>query len=416
MTETLADTGFTNTGWGVLAGVKVLDLTQMLSGPYCTMLLADHGADVIKIEPFGGETTRGNGPYLPQDTDCTLGGYFQSVNRNKRNLVVDLRSPEGREIILKLAAECDVVVSNFRHGVMGRLGLGFAALRAINPRLIYASVSGFGSPEFGESPYAEWPAYDVIAQAMGGIMSITGSDPETPTKVGPGIGDIFPGTLLAFAIVAALRRAERDGVGQQLEVAMYDAVVALCERAIYQYSYTGRSPMADGPNHPFLTPFGMFPAKDGWVALAAQNDNFWQVLCKVMGRDDLIYTAGFADKPARTGNRAEVNELVAGWTRLYTKAELKEMLGGKIPFGPVQTAAEILQDPHIKARDMVVAVEEPYSGASAMVANTPVKFSATQGGVRHRAPFLGEHTSKVLAGLGYSPEDVAGLKARRVVW
>ena len=398
---------------GVLEGVRVIDLTQMLSGPFCTMLLADHGAEVIKIEPFGGETTRGNGPYLDGDEAQTLGGYFQSVNRNKESLVLNLRSAAGQQAILDLAKKADVVVSNFRPGVMDRLGLSYEALARANPRIVYASISGFGDDGTGPNAYSGWPAYDVIAQAMGGVMAITGPDAATPTKVGPGIGDIFPGTLLAFGIVAALRHAEREGVGQQVEVAMYDAVVALCERAIYQYSYTGEIPAGEGCDHPFLAPFGMFPARDGWVSIAAQNDNFWFVLAEVMGRPDLKSLKGFATKPDRTSNRCEVNRIVREWTAAFTKAELKKMLGGRIPFGPIQTAAEIMTDPHLEARGMLVPIEEG-SGRRIVVAGTPVKFSATPGGVRRRGPLIGEHTDATLAAIGYSPERIAAMRLEGV--
>lgn len=405
------------TGFGVLEGVRIVDLTQMLAGPFCSMLLADHGADVIKIEPFGGETTRGNGPYLPGDRDKSLGGYFQSVNRNKRSLVLDLRSIAGRHIALDLIARSDVIINNFRVGVMDRLGLSYDAVREANPRIVYASLSGFGSPAFGASPYGDWPAYDVIAQAMGGVMAITGPDAATPVKVGPGVGDIFPGSLLAFAIVAALRHAERTGSGQQVEVAMYDAIVALCERAVYQYGYTGRSPSGEGPTHPFLAPFGMFPASDGWISLAAQNDNFWNVLVEIMGQPELKTQPGFSTKLERTENRERVNELVREWTRNQSKAELKRLLGGRVPFGPVQTAAEIVQDPHIAARGMLAEVEEPYAGtgSTARIVGTPVKFSATPGGVRRRGPLLGEHSGTILKELGYAEADVEKLKAKGVV-
>lgn len=405
------------TAFGVLEGVRIVDLTQMLSGPFCTMLLADHGADVIKIEPFGGETTRGNGPYLSGDNDQTLGGYFQSVNRNKRSLVLDLRSGPGRKVLLDLVRQSDAIVSNFREGVMERLGLSYGELRAINPRIVQASISGFGSAAFGASPYGDWPAYDVVAQAMGGIMAITGSDPRTPVKVGPGVGDIFPGTLLAFAIVAALRHAERTGAGQRVEVAMYDAVVALCERAIYQYSYTGESPYPEGQTHPFLAPFGMFPAADGWIALAAQNNNFWALLADIMACPELKTEAGFATKAERTTNRNAVNQRVGAWTRRFTKVELKQLLGGKVPFGAVQTAAEIVNDPHLAARGLLAEVEEPGagSGARARVVDTPIKFSRTPGGVRARGPLLGEHSDSILASLGYSAANIAALKAERFV-
>ena len=213
----------------ILKGLRVLDLSRMLSGPYCTMHLADHGAEVIKIESETGDTSRGNGPFREDDPDHDWAGYFVSLNRGKKSVQLDLKTPEGRADFRALAATADVIVENFRPGVMDRLGLSFESLAAENPRLVYAAIRGFGDPRTGEGPYEDWPSYDVVAQAMGGLMSITGPDAKTPTKTGPGVGDIFAGMMMAFGIMAALREAEATGKGQFVDVAMYDAMISLCE-------------------------------------------------------------------------------------------------------------------------------------------------------------------------------------------
>jgi crotonobetainyl-CoA:carnitine CoA-transferase CaiB-like acyl-CoA transferase len=219
---------------GALAGLRVIDLTQVLAGPYCTMMLADQGADVVKIEPVEGDPTRHFGPFRSDDKDHFFGGYFQSTNRNKKSIGLDLKSLEGKALFKRLAKDADIVVENFRAGVMDRLGLSFESLAVENPRLVYAAIRGFGDPRTGQSPYVDRPAFDVVAQAMGGAMGITGPDAFTPMKIGPGVGDIFPAALSAFGIMAAVFRARQTGHGQFVDIAMYDGILALCERLVYQ--------------------------------------------------------------------------------------------------------------------------------------------------------------------------------------
>ena len=267
------------------------------------------------------------------------------MNRGKESVVLDLQRPQGREAFLRLVPRVQVLVENFRVGVMERLGLGYETLRAINPRLVYAAIRGFGDPRTGESPYVRWPAYDVVAQAMGGIMSITGPDPNTPVKVGPGVGDILPAMFLALGIVGASRYAERTGRGQFLDVAMYDAVLAVCERIVYQYSYTGQVPGPEGNGHPLLCPFDLFPTRDGWVAIAAPWDHLWRKLCAAMGRPELGEDPRFVTNEERVRRAPEVRRLIADWTSVRTKAEVVAALGGVVPCGPLNDAREILQDP-----------------------------------------------------------------------
>tara|TARA_R110001606_G_scaffold12165_4_gene52340 strand:- start:18007 stop:19203 length:1197 start_codon:yes stop_codon:yes gene_type:complete len=392
-------------GWGALSGVRVLDLSMMLAGPYCTMMLADQGAEVIKIEPPTGDTTRTLGPYNDDDKERMFGGYFQSINRNKKGIVLNLKEECDRQIFLKLVTKSDVLVENYRSGVMERLGLGYDSLIKQNPKLVYACVRGFGDPRSGASPYLQWPAYDVVAQAMGGSMAITGERDGAPMKIGPGIGDTVPAMMLAFGILAALRHSERTGEGQFVDIAMYDGMIALCERSIYQYSYTGKAPKPEGNNHPLLCPFGIFPTTDGWVSIAAHQENFWSALCRHMGRPELATDPSYASNAARLNNQDHVISVVSEWTRLRTKAEVASILGGEVPVGPVNNAEDIIKDPHTAMRGMLASVDQPGSTRSVVIANTPLRFSSTPGGVRNRAPMLDEHRAQIFRSLGLCDEE-----------
>jgi crotonobetainyl-CoA:carnitine CoA-transferase CaiB-like acyl-CoA transferase len=375
---------------GVLAGVRVLDLSRMLSGPYATMMLADHGAEVIKIEDAGGDTSRANGPFRADDPRHEWAGYFVSLNRSKQSIVLDLKSETGKADFRALAAGADVVVENFRPGVMERLGLGYESLAAANPRLVYAAIRGFGDPRTGESPYADWPSYDVVAQAMGGIIALTGPDAATPVKVGPGVGDIFAGALMSFGIIAALRAAEATGRGQFVDVAMYDAMLSLCERAVYQHDFDGTVPGPEGNGHPLLAPFGIFPAADGKVALGIVDDAFWRELARAMADPGLGTDPRFATRAARRANAADVNSRVAAWTSLHGKAALAATLGGRVPFGPVNTVADIFADPHVAGRGMIASIPHPDPGARPWrVAANPVHFASDPAPIPASPPRLG---------------------------
>lgn len=398
------------TGAGALDGVIVVDLTQHLSGPYCTQLLADQGATVIKVEPIGGDSIRHAGPFHPADADQIYGGYFQSVNRNKLGIAIDLKNPEGVATFKELVRNADIVVENYRAGVMERLGLSYDVLREVNPSIVYGTVRGFGDPRSGRSPYSDWPSYDVVAQAFGGVIGITGDDPEHPAKTGPGVGDIFPGTLTTVGILAALYRAQKTGQGQFVDVGMADGILALCERIIYQHSYEGRIPKQEGRIHPVFSPFGMFPASDGFVTIAGHLDSSWAKLTRIMGQPELAGDPRFCDRHARVKNNRDVYDVLSAWTSQHTKKELLVLLGGQVPFGPVYNVAEIFEDPHFKARNMLAEVEQPGTGETVTIANTPIHLSDTPGGVRHRAPLLGEHTDEVLGGFGFTADQVDTLR------
>lgn len=399
---------------GALDGMVVIDLTQMLAGPYSTMMLADQGARVIKVEPPGGERTREAGPRAEGAIGRSQGGYgayFASVNRNKESVVLDLKSPEGKGALLRLIDRADALVENFRSGVMERLGLSYETLAKRNPKLVYATLRGFGDPRTGLSPYADWPAYDPVAQAMGGIMGITGPVAGgAPTKIGPGVGDIVPGMFLAFGISTACWRAQRSGRGQFVDVAMTDAVLALCERIVFQYSVTGVAPGPEGNGHPLLCPFGLFPASDGWVSLGVPNDRFWVPLMQKMGRPELAVDPRYRSNDDRIARRAEVESLVGDWTSRYSRAELTGLLGGDIPYAPVYTAADVFADPHYRTRQMLVETEFPGSATPLVIAGTPVKMSETPGAVRRRAPLVGEHSEAVFSEFGFDAAEIAALR------
>ncbi|WP_028933424.1 CaiB/BaiF CoA transferase family protein [Pseudonocardia spinosispora] len=376
---------------GPLDGVQVVDLTHALAGPYTTMLLADLGADVLKIEPPDGDLARRAGP-IPLGSDvAAYGGYFQSVNRGKRSIVLDLKTVDGAATLRELVADADVLVENFTAGVMERLGLSYESLAATNPRLIYATVRGFGDARSGESPYLAWPAFDVVVQAMAGILGITGTEDGVPIKVGPGIGDIFPGTMLALGITSALYEARGSGRGQFVDVAMYDAVLALCERIVYQHSYTGEVPRPQGNRHPLLSPFDILPAADGWVAVAAPNDGRWRRLCELIDRPDVAADLSLATNELRVAKRDVVFDVLASWTRPRTKDQILARLGGEVPVGAVRDIAEIMTDPHVATRDMLIDLDHPGTGRRFQVAGQPLKFSRTPALPQRRAPLLDEH-------------------------
>lgn len=385
---------------GPLAGVRVLDLTQALAGPFCTMLLADLGADVVKIEPPAGDMTRFGGPFTREDTERAYGGYFASINRNKRSVVLDLKSDAGRGAFLRLAATADAVVENAKAGVMDRLGVGWDVLHARNPRLVYGAIRGFGDPRTGRSPYVEWPAFDVVAQAMGGLVGATGTEDGQTLRCGPSAGDIYPATLAALGVTAALHHAARTGEGQFLDVAMYDGVLALCEAIVYRYSYTGQVTVPTGNGHPALTPFDIFPTADGACAVAAPTEKHWAILCERMGRPELVEDDRTRTNRERVANAELVREAVSSWTRARTTAEVVAALGGEVPVGPVHTAADIFGDPHVSAREMLVEVEQPDGSRPVLLAGSPIKLTATPSGVYRRPPRLGEHTAEVLSEIG----------------
>ena len=400
---------------GALDDLRVIDMTHFLAGPYCTQMLADQGADVIKVEPLGGDSTRAFGPFHADDSLKAYAGYFASVNRNKRSMALNLKHPGAREALLKLVAGADVLVENYRSGVMERFGLSYETLREINPRLVYAAIRGFGDARTCPSPYGDWPAYDVVAQAVGGLMAITGELDGQPSKVGPGVGDLVPAMMCAFGIVCAVHHARRTGQGQFVDVSMVDSVLALCERVIHQHAYGDLVPGPQGNHHPFLCPFGTFQTSDGWCTIAAHDDPMFAVLCDRIGQPELLADPRFATWELRYEHRVPLIAAVTAFTSRHTKQELLGLLGGAVPFGPVYNVDEIVADPHFAAREMIVEVAQPGMQAPVKLAGVPIKMSATQGRIRHRAPLLGEHNDEILAEIGYSPEDITRWRAEKAI-
>ncbi|MFC4359177.1 succinyl-CoA:mesaconate CoA-transferase [Halobium salinum] len=383
---------------GALSDLRVVDLTQVLAGPYCTMLLADLGADVVKVERPGGDLIRPNPPFLDDgDTDPAdqpYGGYFQSVNRGKRSVELDLGDRRDRTDFLSLVETADVVVENYRAGTMERFDLGYETLREHNPELIYAAIRGFGDPRTGETDRQGRPCFDLVAQALGGVMEITGQADGPPTKVGPGVGDLFTATLNAVGILAAVHHRERTGEGQFVDTAMYDSMVSMCERTAYQRSYTGEAPTRQGNSHPTLFPYDAFETTDGHVVIAAFGDGHWRALCAAMDRPDLV--ADYPDAAARLDARDHLRGVLADWAAGRSSDAVVDALDGDVPCAPVQDADDVAADPHVRAREMLVEVDQPGTGERVEVAGQPIKLSATPTRPGQRAPLLDEHREELL--------------------
>ena len=393
---------------GPLRHLTVIDCTMALAGPYGTALLADLGADVIKVEPPGGDASRRAPPRVPdsappgaeQTGGVDFGGYFASINRNKRSIVLNLKDAADRDVLLALCERADALVENMRDGVMDRLGVGYETVRACNPKIVYACIRGFGDRRTGESPYVDRPAYDIVAQSMGGHVHITGPEGGRGVPAGASIGDIFPGTLMALGLVSAVANAKETGVGQFLDVAMYDAVLAMSETIVCNYGFDRTELGARGVHHPNLMPFGLFRAKDGAVAIAAPGPKHWNALCEIMARGDLIDDPRTRNTFVRRANQAFVEGEINAWTGTLTRAEIVERLAPHLPCGPVNRAADIFADPHVAARDMITEFEIPGDNPKVAIVGSPIKFSETPGGFHRRPPLLGEHTEEILRQFG----------------
>ena len=372
-----------------LQGLKVLDLTRVLAGPYATMIMADLGADVVKVEiPGTGDDSRHFGPYIGQES-----AYFMSINRGKRSITLNLKDQDDQETFLKLVEKADVVVENYRPGTMEKLGLGYEVLHKRNPKAIYAAVSGFGHT----GPYSHRPAYDAVVQAMGGIMSITGPEGGHPVRVGTSIGDITAGLFTTIGIMAALQHRNETGEGQKVDVAMLDCQLAVLENAIARYSVTGEVPGPAGNRHPSITPFETFPTIDGEIMIAAGNDALFKRLCQVFGATEWLEDERFSTNALRTEHREVLIPMIAAVTMEKTTGQWQTLLDESgVPNGPINTVDKVMADPQILAREMVQIVEHPDAGPVTM-AGIPVKMSKTPGRIRSASPRLGEHTAEVFA-------------------
>jgi len=386
-----------------LEDLVVLDFSRVLAGPFCTMMLCDLGAKVIKVErPGSGDDSRTYTPFVKGES-----AYFMSINRGKKSITLDLKHPKGKEIAVELAKRSDVLVENFKPGVMDNLGLGYEALKEINPRLVYASISGFGYT----GPYSERPAYDLIIQGMGGIMSITGPDEHHPTKVGSSIADIFAGLFAAIGILSALHNRELTGRGQWVDVGMLDAMVAVLENAVSRYLATGSVPKPIGNRHPSIAPFCSVETADGFINIACGNDELWRRFCRIVGLDRLADDPRFLTNADRVKNFSELEPLINEATRKRASAEwLKLLEEAKVPCGPINDIASVVKDPQVAAREMLVEVLHPVAGALKLP-GVPIKLSGTPASIAGPAPLLGQHTEEVLSGmLGMGRGEIEKLK------
>lgn len=386
----------------IMEGIRVLDLSRVLAGPYATMMMADYGADIIKIEPPGsGDDSRAFGPFVGKES-----AYFMSLNRNKRSITLNFKREQERDLFKELVKYADVVVENYRPGTMEKFGLGYEELKQINPKLIYAACSGFGHT----GPYRDKPAYDIIVQAMGGIMSITGPENGDPTRVGASVGDVMAGMFTAYGVMMALFHRERTGEGQKVDVGMLDCQVAVLENAIARYVTSGVVPGPLGNRHPSITPFSSFTAQDGYIIVGAGNDRLWERLCNILGRPDLTRDPRFDTNAHRTNNAKELAVILNDIFKTKTINDWLSVLEeAGLPCAPINTIDRIVNDPHVKAREMIVEVEHPVAGKLKMP-GIPIKLSATPGAVESPAPLLGQHTNEIITEiLGWDEERISRL-------
>jgi CoA:oxalate CoA-transferase len=393
---------------GKLSGLRVIDLSRVLSGPFCTALLTDLGAEVIKVEsPGGGDDSRRFGPFVKGESV-----YFALINRNKKSVTLNLREPRAQTLLAALAKDADVVVENFRPGVAKRLGCDYATLAAANPRLVYLSISGFGQ----DGPKAGWPAYDLIIQAMSGVMSITGQPDGPPTALGESLADLWTGLLGSWAILAALAARSSTGRGEHIDLAMFDSMLALQVTGLAQLETSGRAPGRVGNRHPVTTPVDTFATRDGHVAIVVPSDTQFARLCVLVGRAELAADPRFADNAARREREVELKSIVERWSReLSTEAAVAACHGVDIPAGPVWDLAQAVGSDQAAARGLVRRASHPGFGVIGMVPQ-PAKFATEDAPAATREPRLGEHNEEVLGmRLGLSAAELERLRAAGVI-
>jgi formyl-CoA transferase/CoA:oxalate CoA-transferase len=390
---------------GALGGLRVLDLSRILSGPFCTMTLADLGADVIKVEDTsGGDDTRAWGPPFQGGTAA----YFLSVNRNKRGIALDLKDPDCRQLLWGLAATADVVVENFRPGTAGRLGFGYDDVAEINPRVVYASISGYGQtgPMRGEA------GYDAIAQALSGVMSVTGETGGPPARFGVSGADLAAGMWAAVGILAALHERERTGRGQWVDISLLDGQISWLTYVASSYFATGVTPGRYGSAHPTIVPYQAFPTAEGHLMVAAGNDSLWRRFATAVGLGDLVDDPRFGTNPDRVRNRGDLVPLIEEALAARSAQDWAKLLSeAGVPVGPINSVGEALEHPQVLARGMVTEISHPTAGAVRTV-GSPIKLSASPPQVRTPPPGHGEHTDEVLTALGAGPELLADLRSR----
>lgn len=397
-----------------LENLTILDLTRVLAGPFCTMMLADMGADVIKIEvPQGGDDTRAYPPFREKNLNGERESlYFANINRNKKGITLNLKTPEGKELFKKLVQKADIVVENYRPGVMDKLGLGYDVLKEVNPRIIYAAVSGFGC--YG--PYHLRPGYDILAQAMGGMMAITGPKGGAPTRAGSALGDILGGLHVTIGILAAVNARTITGRGQRVDVSLMDSVIAATENTALKYLESGQIPPRMGNRYAAVSPYDAFRCKDGVVIIAAGNQRLYEKLCdEILHRPDMITDPRFVDMPGRLAHQDDIQKVVEEAIRDLTMDETTELLLSKgIPAGPILDISQILADPHVKEREMFVEMDHPTLGRIT-VNGCAIKLMDTKPGIRKPAPALGQDNKAVFEEmLGVSSAEFNDLRDKQV--
>jgi CoA:oxalate CoA-transferase len=398
-----------------LTGIRVIGLEQYMSAPYCTMLLADAGAEVIKIErPGRGDPRRSIPPYATDEGGRRVAGGFIGYNRNKKSLALNMREEAGRQVLRDLVKASDVVVENLRPGAMDKMGLGYEQLKAVNPRLIYAAISGFGRLAGYTGPYGHRPAFDIVAEAMSGVMNLVGFADKPPSWTIYGMADVYSGQVTAYGVMLALFMRERTGEGQFVDSAMLDNILALNERMVTLYSFTGESPERGRLKH--LYPRGAFRCQDGYLALNVPDDIQWGRLCQAIGREDLKDDPRAVDGTARAANADFIRPIIESWLADKTRAQAVALLEEHgVPSGPVYTAEDVFDDPHIAARHMLVTVDDPVAGPR-KYARSPIHLSSNPEIPTEPAPRLGEHTRPILRDLlGYDEAEIERLVGEGVV-
>ncbi|MBL7125810.1 MAG: CoA transferase [Dehalococcoidales bacterium] len=396
-----------------LEGIRIVDLTHVLAGPVATMILADLGAEVLHIEPPHGDDAREFGPFAGE-ADKNRSAYFVSLNRNKKSVVLNLKHEKGKQILRELIKISDVIIENYRPTTMPELGFDWAEIQKINPAIIYASISGFGRdtpPEYGSRP-----AYDIIAQAYSGFMSITGPEDGAPCRAGASIGDIFAGHQAAIGILAALMHRQKTGRGQYYDGSMVDGLLSVLENAVVQYTTGHRIPKPLGSAHPSIAPFQTIPTRDGWMVIAIGNDIIWERFCTTIGREDLSQQPEYKTNSLRSRNRKTLMEIIEKeMVKRTTRAWSRILERESIPHSPINNIKQVCEDPCINHRKMLAEIEQPQMGRI-KIAGSPIHLSETPGQVYAPAPLLGEHTGEILKNLlGYSDADISRLQAEGVL-
>ncbi|MCB6200644.1 CaiB/BaiF CoA transferase family protein [Extibacter muris] len=393
---------------GALSGIRILDLSRVLAGPFCTMMLADLGAEVIKIEiPGKGDDSRSFGPFVNGES-----GYYMNVNRNKTGITLNLKKPEGKELFLGMVEKADIVVENYRPGVMEKLGLGYEVLKERNPKIIYGAVSGFG--HYG--PYTQRPGYDVIGQASCGLMSVTGWPDGGPTRVGTAMADSLAGYSLAIGLLAALQYRNSTGVGQKVDIGMMDSGIASMQIIYPIYTMGGRLPERIGNRYESNYPTDTFETKDGMMVIGAANDKLWVKLCEVMGRPQLALDERYDKNPKRVERYMELRPVIQEWTKNYTTKDVVELLlENGIPASPINNLAQVVEDPHAQAREMFVHVQHPAAGDT-VLNGSQFKMTETNPQIDRPAPLLGQHNEEVYRDLlGLSAGQLEELEKQEIV-